>query len=92
MLFAEGFSKELSYLFAGSVNIIIGIFTIFAAKSFQKILDQQGDVLVALITSFKYQSQLYSLQFWIYSAAAFVMLLGTAASFILETSHIKINR
>lgn len=33
-----------------------------------------------------------NLQFWIYAAAAFVMIFGMAASFILETAGIKINR
>lgn len=60
----------------GIVNIIIGIWTINAARSFQLVVDTQGNDIKNLMDALGELKKLFNLQYWIYIIAIVIITLA----------------
>ncbi len=76
LTFLSGFFGDKSNIFVGLLNAAIGFFTMNAAKSFQLIVDTQGNDMTNLMNAFSQLIKLYTIELWLYAITIFVIILG----------------
>ena len=76
------FGEKIS-IFKGVISIIVGIWTMRASESFQKIVDTTGSDITNLLNALSEMKKLYTLQFWIFiievvftTLVVFLVILG----------------
>lgn len=69
----------------GIVQLIIGIWTVKAATSFQLIVKTQGNDIENLMTALGELRKLYALQYWIFIIALVLVVVGIVATLILPS-------
>ena len=68
----------------GIIQLIIGIWTVKAATSFQLIVKTQGNDIENLMIALGELRKLYALQYWIFIIALVLVVVGIVAASILR--------
>lgn len=72
-------TADIGVFVDAAVQVVIGVFTIQAAKSFQLIVDTQGNDMNNLMDALGELRKLYTIQFWLFMISLVIIALSILA-------------